>query len=82
MNRRLVERSAALVALESDDRHWRHRWDTTRWDGHRAEFGSQMAHLESMMQNVNSQIADTRQSMVNFGNMLGVGQSATSNTVR
>lgn len=82
LNRRLVERSAALVTLESDNRHWGHRYDAARWDGHRAEFGSQMAHLESMMQNVNSQIADTKQSMVNFGNMLGVGQSATSNTVR
>ena len=82
LNRALVERSAALVALESDNRHWGHRYDTARWDGQHAAFGAQFAQLQTMMQNVNSQIADTKQSMVNFGNMMGVGQSATSNTVR
>lgn len=82
LNRTLTERAAALVALESDNRHERHRWHEARWDGHNAQLGSQFAQLQSMVQNLNSQIADTKQSMVNFGNMLGVGQSATSNTVR
>ena len=82
LNRSLVERGAALVALESDNRHWGHRLDDVRWGGHRDFFGSQISQLSSMMQNVNSQISETRQGMTNFGTMAGVGQSSTANSVR
>lgn len=82
LNRSLVERGAALVALESDNRHWGHRLDDVRWAGHRDIFGAQVAQLSSMMQNVNSQISETKQGMVNFGRMSDVSQGASANTVR
>jgi hypothetical protein len=82
LNRSLVERGAALVALESDNRHWGHRLDDVRWAGHRDIFGAQVAQLSTMMQNVNSQISETKQGMVNFGRMSDVSQGASANTVR
>jgi hypothetical protein len=75
LNRALVERNAALVEEREGRRHWRGVAD-------HSQFGAQFAQLQSMMQNFNSQLADTRQGMVNFGTMAGVGQSSTSNNVR
>lgn len=75
LNRALVERNAELVEERESRRHWRGIADQN-------QFGAQFAQLQSMMQNFNSQLADTRQSMVNFGTMAGVGQNSTANTVR
>jgi hypothetical protein len=75
LNRGLVERNAELVEERHAHRHWRHAAEQN-------QFGAQFAQLQSMMQNFNSQLADTRQGMVNFGTMAGVGQSSTSNNVR
>jgi len=41
-----------------------------------------MAALQNQMQNFNSQLSETRQGMVNFGTMAGVGQTSTNNNVR
>lgn len=75
LNRALVERNAELVEERESRRHWRGVADQN-------QFGAQFAQLQSMMQNFNSQLADTRQGMVNFGTMAGVGQTSTSNNVR
>lgn len=75
LNRGLIERNAALVEAEAERRHWRHHADQNQWAG-------QFAQLQSMMQNFNSQLADTRQGMVNFGTMAGVGQTSSANNVR
>lgn len=75
LNRALVERNAELVEEREGRRHWRGMADQN-------QFGAQFAQLQSMMQNFNSQLADTRQGMVNFGSMAGVGQTSTSNNVR
>lgn len=75
LNRALVERNAELVEAVGEGRHWRHHADQNQWAG-------QFAALQSQIQNFNSQLAETRQGMVNFGTMAGVGQSSTSNNVR
>lgn len=75
LNRGLVERNAAIVELESERRHWRHRYE----DG---QSQNQWAALQSQLQAFQSQLQETRQGMVNFGTMAGVGQSSTSNNVR
>jgi hypothetical protein len=75
LNRALVERNAELVEEREGRRHWRGAAEQN-------QFGAQFAQLQSMMQNFNSQLQDTRQGMVNFGTMAGVGQSSTSNNVR
>jgi hypothetical protein len=75
LNRGLVERSAALVEAEAERRHWRHHADSNQWAG-------QFAAINSQLQAFNSQMQETRQGMVNFGTMAGVGQSSTSNNVR
>jgi hypothetical protein len=75
LNRNLIERNAELVEERGWGRHWYHH-------AHQAQFGQQFAQLQSQMQNFNSQLAETRQGMVNFGTMAGVGQSSTSNNVR
>lgn len=82
LNRALVERQTALVNAEQDNRHWHHRYYDARWDQNASQFGAQFAQLQSMMQNFNSQLNETRQGMVNFGTMAGVGQSSTNNNVR
>ena len=71
LNRALVERNNELV----EERNWGRHW-------HNGANQSQFAQLQSQMQNFNSQLAETRQGMVNFGTMAGVGQSSTSNNVR
>lgn len=75
LNRDLVERNAALVEAVSERRHWRHHAD-------QAQFQGQWAALNSQLQAFQSQLQETRQGMVNFGTMAGVGQSSTSNNVR
>lgn len=75
LSRGLIERNSELVEERNWGRHWYH-------GANQAQFGQQFAQLQSQMQNFNSQLAETRQGMVNFGTMAGVGQSSTSNNVR
>lgn len=70
-NRLLQERNTELVAALNDGRFWRGRWDDGQWQS-----------LNSRLQAFQSDLADTRQGMVNFGTMAGVGQSSTQNQVR
>lgn len=71
LNRMLVERNAEVVEERSERRHYRHAAEQGQW-----------ASLQSQIQNFSSQLGEARASMVNFGLMAGVGQSATSNNVR
>lgn len=75
LNRMLIERNAALVEETAERRHWRHNADLYQSQG-------QWAALQSQLQAFQSQLQETRQGMVNFGTMAGVGQSSTSNNVR
>lgn len=75
LNRGLIERNAELVEERAYGRHWRD------YAGQN-QYAAQFAQLQSQMQNFNSQLADTRQGMVNFGTMAGVGQTSTANNVR
>lgn len=75
LNRGLVERNAALVEAEAERRHWRHAAEQNAFQG-------QWAALQSQIQAFASQLQETRQGMVNFGTMAGVGQTSTSNNVR
>ena len=69
--RRLIERNTELVAALDDGRHWRRHADQGQWQA-----------LNSQLQAFQSQLQETRQGMVNFGTMAGVGQTSTSNNVR
>lgn len=71
LDRLLVERNAELVEAVAERRHWRHHADQGQWQA-----------LASQLQAFQSQLQETRQGMVNFGTMAGVGQSTTSNNVR
>ena len=71
LNRALVERNAELVDERWGRRHWRGVADQGQW-----------AALQNQVQAFQSQLQETRQGMVNFGTMAGVGQSSTSNNVR
>jgi hypothetical protein len=82
LNRGLVERQTELVNCEQDRRHYRDRWDDARFNQIQAGFQGQWAQLQSQIQAFQSQLQETRQGMVNFGTMAGVGQSSTSNNVR
>lgn len=86
LNRALVERQTSLVNCEQDNRHWGHRYDDARWNQMQGQWGTQFAamqqQLQSMNQNFNSQLSETRQGMVNFGTMAGVGQTSSANNVR
>lgn len=75
MNRALVERNTELVSFDQDRRHYRDRWYDSQYQG-------QWAQLQSQVQAFQSQLQETRQGMVNFGTMAGVGQTSTSNNVR
>ena len=75
LNRALIERNAELVEAASEGRHWRHRADQTAIQG-------QWAAVQNQLQAFASQLQETRQGMVNFGTMAGVGQTSTSNNVR
>lgn len=69
--RRLIERNTELVAALDDGRHWRRHYDNGQWNA-----------LSSQLNAFQSQLQETRQGMVNFGTMAGVGQTSTSNNVR
>lgn len=71
LNRMLIERNSEIVEERFGRRHWRGSWDQ-----------SQFSHLNNQLQAFQSQLQETRQGMVNFGTMAGVGQSSTSNNVR
>jgi hypothetical protein len=75
LSRALVERNAELVEERHARRHWRHHAD-------QSQFAGQWAALQSQIQAFQSQLQETRQGMVNFGTMAGVGQTSTSNNVR
>jgi hypothetical protein len=82
LNRGLVERNTELVNCEQDRRRHYDRWLDGRFDMNQAQFAGQWAQLQSQIQAFQSQLQETRQGMVNFGTMAGVGQSSTSNNVR
>lgn len=71
LNRMLIERNAEIVEERHAARHWRGNFDQSQWAG-----------LNSQLQAFQSQLQETRQGMVNFGTMAGVGQTSTSNNVR
>lgn len=75
LNRSLIERNNELVEERNWGKHWYH-------GANQAQFGQQFAQLQSQMQNFNSQLSETRQGMVNFGTMAGVGQTSSANNVR
>jgi hypothetical protein len=82
LNRGLIERNTALVNAEQDHRHYRDRWLDGRFDQSQAQYAAQWAQLQNQVQAFQSQLQETRQGMVNFGTMAGVGQTSTSNNVR
>jgi hypothetical protein len=75
LNRALVERNTELVEERNWGRHWYH-------GAHQAQWAAMQNQLQSMNQNFNSQLSETRQGMVNFGTMAGVGQTSSANNVR
>ena len=85
LNRELIERQTRLTCCEChrDDHHWHrfHNFLDGNWQS-QAQSAAQMAALQNQMQNFNSQLSETRQGMVNFGTMAGVGQTSTNNNVR
>lgn len=68
LNRALIERNALLAEERGYGRFWRHGWDQ-----------AQFASVSNQLQAFGSQLQETRQGMVNFGTMAGVGQTSTSN---
>ena len=70
LNRYLIERNALIAEERFGRRHWRGAYDQ-----------AQFAAVSSQMQNFGSQLQETRQGMVNFGTMAGVGQTSSSNNV-
>lgn len=71
LNRNLIERNAEVVEERHAGRYWRHGYDQ-----------AQFAAVTNQLQAFQSQLQETRQGMVNFGTMAGVGQTSTSNNVR
>lgn len=71
LQRQLIERNAWLTEERNHGRFWRHGYDNAQWNA-----------LQSNLNAFQSQLQETRQGMVNFGTMAGVGQSSTSNNVR
>lgn len=71
LNRQLIERN-------SDINYY--RTDCDRWEG---LYGNgQFAQLASQINALQSNLAETRQGLYNFGTMAGVGQSSNQNQVR
>jgi hypothetical protein len=75
LNRLLIERNTDLT-------HCRHDYWGARDGLFNSQFAALSSQVNSQLNSLNSQIAETRQGMVNFGTMAGVGQSSTSNAVR
>lgn len=71
LNRALIERNTELVAEKDRGLYWNGQFNN-----------AQYSQLVSQVNAMNSQLTETRQGMVNFGTMAGVGQSSTSNNVR
>lgn len=71
LNRLLIERN-------TDVNHFRHGY----WDAVGGANNAQFASVASQLNAFQSQLQETRQGMVNFGTMAGVGQSSTNNQVR
>lgn len=70
LQRMLIERNAEVFDERAHGRHWRGNFDQ-----------AQYASIVNQMQNFGSQLQETRQGMVNFGTMAGVGQTSSSNNV-
>lgn len=70
LNRMLIERNSELVEERHSGRRWHDRAEQNQW-----------AALQTQIQAFGSQLAETRQGMVNFGTMAGVGQTSTNNNV-
>lgn len=70
LNRALVERNSELVEERWGRRHYRGLAEQNQW-----------AALNTQLQAFGSQLQETRQGMVNFGTMAGVGQTSSSNNV-
>jgi hypothetical protein len=75
LNRLLIERNTDL-------QHCRHDYWGARDGLINSQFAALSSQVNSQVNALNSQLAETRQGMVNFGTMAGVGQSSTSNAVR
>jgi hypothetical protein len=75
-NRMLVERNTELVAALNDGRWW------NEWGRFRGGWDSNQQFVSNRLNALDSQLQDTRQGMVNFGTMAGVGQTSTSNNVK
>lgn len=71
LQRELIERNTWLAEERHHGRFWRHGYDNAQWNA-----------LQSNLNAFQSQLQETRQGMVNFGTMAGVGQTSTSNNVR
>lgn len=71
LNRMLIERNSDLCCCRQAHGRAVDGWSQAQWQG----LANQMAAFQSQLQ-------ETRQGMVNFGTMAGVGQSSTSNNVR
>jgi hypothetical protein len=86
LSRSLVERNTELVNCEQDRCRYQDHWWDARFGQYQSQAGAQFAamqsQLQSMNQNFNSQLSETRQGMVNFGTMAGVGQTSSANNVR
>lgn len=75
-NRMLIERNTELVAALGDARWW------GDWGRFRGGWDSNQQFVSNRLNALDSQLQDTRQGMVNFGTMAGVGQTSTSNNVK
>jgi hypothetical protein len=71
LNRLLIERN-------TDINHFRNGY----WDAVGSANNAQFASVASQLNAFQSQLQETRQGMVNFGTMAGVGQSSANNAVR
>lgn len=71
LQRSLIERNTWLAEERNHGRFWRHGYENSQWNA-----------LQSNLNAFQSQLQETRQGMVNFGTMAGVGQTSTSNNVR
>lgn len=74
LNRMLIERQSELAACCGCERRGFGRDD--------GQIATQLAVLQNQVQAFASQLSETRQGMVNFGTMAGVGQTSTANNVR
>jgi hypothetical protein len=71
LNRQLIERNSEIVAERDRSGFWQGQHNN-----------GQFAAVTSQLNAFQSQLQETRQGMVNFGSMSGVGQTSTSNNVR